>query len=124
MGPLDALARAAQALNRQGEVLPCLELALNELCTGSRFIAAHLRLLRGDRLENSVAAGDAAQKQACIAPIVARSGLAPPGAAPAWTQSANDPRAFALTKAALGGFLSCPLDWGEERFGLLELFTA
>jgi PAS domain S-box-containing protein len=120
---LAALARAARALSRRDDLLPALESALTELCRQSPFDAAHLRLLKGDRVENSVSGGDVAQKEACLAPILRAEELPELSAAPSWQIATDDPRAAALNEARLGGFLRCGLDWGTERFGLLELFT-
>lgn len=53
-GKLTALARAARALGRPGELAEVLPAALEELCTGKAFGGAHLRLLRP---EHSLAAG-------------------------------------------------------------------
>jgi PAS domain S-box-containing protein len=120
---LAALARAARALGGRVDLLPALESALDEMCHESPFDAAHLRLLKGDRIESSVSGGDKVRKEACPAPILRAAGLPEISAPPSWQVASDDPRAAALKEARLGGFLSCGLDWGTERFGLLELFT-
>jgi PAS domain S-box-containing protein len=89
---LAALSRTALALNRGGELLPCLQAALDEMCRETPFDAAHLHVLGAEEI---VFAGAAAQRKACIA----------------------------LEGSAGGGFIRSTLGWGEERFGLLELFT-
>jgi PAS domain S-box-containing protein len=119
---LESLARAAECLSRPGELLPALEQSLNDFCGNSFFAAASLRLLRGNRIEDAVSAGDPALRAAVKAPILRVAELPAPGTSTFWRASMADSRAEALRAANLGGFVTAPLDWGSERFGLLELF--
>jgi PAS domain S-box-containing protein len=121
---LESLARAAETLSRPGEVLSGLEQALNQLCEESFFAAANLRLLRGNRIEDAISAGDQALREAVKAPILRLPELPAPGTGPAWRAATADSRGPALRNANLGGLITATLDWGSERFGLLELFLA
>ncbi|HEX4382336.1 MAG TPA: hypothetical protein VH083_05290, partial [Myxococcales bacterium] len=101
-----------------------LEQALNQLCEESFFAAANLRLLRGNRIEDAISAGDQALREAVKAPILRLPELPAPGTGPAWRAATADSRGPALRNANLGGLITATLDWGSERFGLLELFLA
>jgi signal transduction histidine kinase len=58
MSNLAALARAAEALGRRGDLTQVLQAGLDQLCFESPISAARLRLIRDDRVEHSLTAGD------------------------------------------------------------------